>query len=149
MFFISSVNDKTDLCQVFQHTIPAYLYDTVLWIMGKKQFMVRLIKRLHKGVRVVEYFSVNEWEWEQNNINQLKADISHTDQKTFNFDVSLIDWDKYLEDYIKGTRQYFFKEDLSSLEQARRHQNNMFWLDKIFQTFCYYILFKLLVWLFW
>ena len=111
--------------------------------------MVRLIQRLHKGVRVVEYFSVNEWDWEQNNITQLKADISQADQQDFNFDVSLINWEKYLEDYIKGTRQYFFKEDLSSLEQARRHQTNMFWLDKIFQTFCYYILLKLLFWLFW
>ena len=111
--------------------------------------MVRLVQKMHKGSRAVEYFAVNEWEWEQNNVTQLREDISHTDRQNFNFDVSLINWENYLEDYIKGTRQYFFKEDLSSMEQARRHQTVMFWLDKTVQTIGYFILFKLLIWLFW
>ena len=134
---------------MFQHTIPAHLCDTVLWLMGRKPFMVRLVQKMHKGSRAVEYFAVNEWEWEQNNVTQLREDISHTDRQNFNFDVSLINWENYLEDYIKGTRQYFFKEDLSSMEQARRHQTLMFWLDKTVQTIGYFILFKLLIWLFW
>ena len=135
--------------QFFQHTIPAHLCDSALWLMGRKQFMVRLVQKMHKGSRAVEYFAVNEWEWEQNNVTQLREDISHTDRQNFNFDVSLINWENYLEDYIKGTRQYFFKEDLSSMEQARRHQTVMFWLDKTVQTIGYFILFKLLIWLFW
>jgi len=137
------------ICEFVQHTVPAHLCDTVLWLMGRKQFMVRLVQRMHKGSRAVEYFAVNEWKWEQNNVSQLRAEISDTESKLFYFDVSLINWENYLEDYIKGTRQYFFKEDLSTLEQARKHQTTMFWVDKIFQTIFYFILFKFLIWLFW
>ena len=123
--------------QFVQHTVPAHLCDTVLWLLGRKQFMVRLVQRMHKGSRAVEYFAVNEWQWDQDNVTQLRAELSDSDRKTFYFDVSLINWGNYLEDYIKGTRQYFFKEDLSTMEQARKHQRTMFWVDKIFQVvFC-------------
>ena len=123
------------LCfQFFQHTIPAHLCDTALWLMGRKQFMVRLVQKMHRGSQAVEYFAVNEWEWEQNNVSQLREELGESDKYKFYFDVSLINWEDYLEDYIKGTRQYFFKEDLSTMEQARKHQTKMFWLDKVFQV---------------
>ena len=128
--------------------------------------MVRLVQRMHKGSKAVEYFAVNEWEWEQGNVSQLREELDESDKYKFYFDVSLINWEDYLEDYIKGTRQYFFKEDLSTMEEARRHQTTMFWVDKafqvelmlsavtiyhyiIFQTVGYFILFKILIWLFW
>lgn len=31
-------------CEVFQHTLPAHLFDLFLWMMGRKQFMVRLVQ---------------------------------------------------------------------------------------------------------
>ena len=89
---------------------------------------------MHKGSQAVEYFATNEWEWEQDNIIQLKQELADDDKFKFYFDVSLINWESYLEDYIKGTRQYYFKEDLSTMEQARKHQTMMFWVDKAFQV---------------
>ena len=91
-------------------------------------------QKMHKGSQAVEYFATNEWEWEQNNIIQLRQELTDSDKYKFYFDVSLINWENYLEDYIKGTRQYYFKEDLSTMEQARKHQTTMFWVDKAFQV---------------
>ena len=120
-------------CQFFQHTLPAHCCDTALWLLGRKQFMVRLVQRMHKGSQAVEYFAVNEWEWDQTNVSHLTEELGETDKYKFYFDVSLINWEEYLEDYIKGTRQYYFKEDLSTMEEARKHQTKMFWVDKAFQ----------------
>ena len=98
------------------------------------QFSEVSLQKMHKGSRAVEYFAVNEWEWDQENIIQLEQELGESDKYKFYFDVSLINWENYLEDYIKGTRQYFFKEDLSTMEQARKHQTTMFWVDKAFQV---------------
>ena len=40
---------------------------------------------------------------------------------------------------LQGTRQFVFKEDLSTLDQARQHANKMFWLEKICQVLFIFI----------
>ena len=38
----------------------------------------------------------------------------------FNFDVSQIEWEKYLENYCIGTKQYALKEDMLRLPKAKQ-----------------------------
>ena len=47
---------------------------------------------------------------------------SDKDKQIFYFDVKEIDWRKYFEVYVLGTRQYIFKE--SNLPKARNPRNN-------------------------
>jgi fatty acyl-CoA reductase len=43
------------------------------------------------------------------------------DRKTFNFDVTEIEWKSYLGQYVLGTRKFILKEDPSTFPAARSH----------------------------
>lgn len=41
----------------------------------------------------------------------------------FDFNMQTMDWSAYMKTYIKGMRIYLFKDDLSTIESARRKWN--------------------------
>eukprot|EP00092_Neocalanus_flemingeri_P036689 GFUD01039944.1.p1 GENE.GFUD01039944.1~~GFUD01039944.1.p1 ORF type:complete len:515 (+),score=130.04 GFUD01039944.1:51-1547(+) len=133
------------ICQIALHSAPAYLMDTVACVMGKKQVMMRLVEKMHKAQKAVEYFATNEWKWSNDNMIKLNLELTEVDKKTFNFDLSTLNWPDFIDDYVKGTRQYVFKEDLATLDEARRHSNKMFWIEKCVQILLFIIFGKLLV----
>jgi len=136
------------ICQVTQHTAPAYLVDCLSYLSGKKPVMRRVVEKMHKATGVVEYFATNEWKWSNDNVDNLYMELTDVDKKTFNFDLSTLNWTEFIADWVKGTRQYVFKEDLATLDQARKHCNNMFWLEKCLQIFLFIGFGMLFSWLF-
>jgi len=128
------------ICQVTLHTTPAYLADSLAYLMGKQPVMRRVVEKMHKAQKAIEYFATNEWKWSNDNLEKLNMDLTDADKKTFNFDLTTLNWKDFIADYVKGTRQFVFKEDLATLGQARRHCNNMFWLEKFLQI-CLFIVF--------
>jgi hypothetical protein len=83
--------------------------------------------------------------------------LAQDDRKIFNFDISDLNWGEFLDDWTKGTRQFVFKEPLSSLPEARRRQERLYWLEAgitvgacvgpnraVFQAIFYLILAQLL-----
>lgn len=54
------------------------------------------------------------------NMKQLLNEMHPTDRNKFDFDISNLDWEKYLETYVLGTRQYILKEDPKTLEKAKK-----------------------------
>jgi len=53
------------------------------------------------------------------NVRSLSAKLTPVDRDIFSFDIKLLDWNAYLENCMKGVRQYILKDDLSTLPQAR------------------------------
>jgi hypothetical protein len=51
------------------------------------------------------------------------------DRKTFNFDIADLNWGEFMDDWTKGTRQFVFKEPLSSLPEARRRHHRLYWME--------------------
>ena len=41
--------------------------------------------------------------------------------QNFNFDVKLVHWNTYLENYCVGTKVFALKEDLANMPEARKH----------------------------
>lgn len=58
-----------------------------------------------------------------NNVQRLWKKIDKRDQEIFNFDMKQMDWVEYSHQYIHGMRKYWFKEDESTLEMARKKWN--------------------------
>ena len=43
--------------------------------------MVKIYNKLHKGMEVLEWFTVRSWDWTHNNMDMLKSIMSAEDQK--------------------------------------------------------------------
>ncbi|KAI8512893.1 hypothetical protein Bbelb_095320 [Branchiostoma belcheri] len=89
------------------HLIPAYISDVLFRAMGKKPRMVRLYDKLHKSLESLDWFTCRGWDWSNTNL--------------FNFDVSAIDWDQYMENYLIGAKRYVLKEDVGRIPECRRY----------------------------
>uniref|UniRef100_A0A2A4J9G5 Fatty acyl-CoA reductase n=1 Tax=Heliothis virescens TaxID=7102 RepID=A0A2A4J9G5_HELVI len=102
------------------HVVPAYLVDALLFLLGKKTFMINLQKRISHGLNVLQYYTTKEWHFRNNNYKSLRTRITTEENDTFYTDPSLLDPDEYLKNYVLGTRQFCCKEDPANLPRARK-----------------------------
>lgn len=56
------------------------------------------------------------------------------DGNEFYCDMSNVDWESYLENYMLGIRQYVLKDGLESLPSARRKIAKLYWMKRILQV---------------
>ncbi|OWR46525.1 fatty-acyl CoA reductase 4, partial [Danaus plexippus plexippus] len=111
------------IASFFFHLLPAYFIDLLMLLMGKKTFMVKVQKRVSYGMKVLEYYTTNEWFFENDFYKSLKTRISKQDNEVFYTDFSTFNWSDYMRKYMKGAREYCCKEDPSTLPQARKLLN--------------------------
>nr|XP_033784733.1 fatty acyl-CoA reductase 1 isoform X1 [Geotrypetes seraphini] len=107
------------------HIVPAMLFDAFLRLTGQKPWMMKTITRLHRAMMMLEYFTSNSWEWNNENTNMLMNQLNPEDKKTFNFDVRQLHWAEYMENYCMGTKKYVLNEEMSGLPAARKHLNKL------------------------
>ncbi|KAJ8706197.1 hypothetical protein PYW08_010823 [Mythimna loreyi] len=121
------------LALFFTHMLPAYFVDLLMFLMGKKTFMIKIQKRINYGLEVLQYYTTKEWHFVNDNFVALQHRISKSDNETFYTDMSKMDWSSYIRNYIKGAREYCCKEDPSTLPAARKLQRQLYYLDKAVQ----------------
>lgn len=83
--------------------------------------MLNVQTKLHRATSCLEFFTTHEWRFPNDNAQRLWRSLSEQDRAQFPFDVTGLDWTKYLECYALGTRRYIMKEDDSTLPKARVH----------------------------
>ncbi|XP_038220022.1 putative fatty acyl-CoA reductase CG5065 [Zerene cesonia] len=128
------------LAALFAHQLPAYAVDLLMFLMGKKTFMVKIQKRVNYGLEVLQYYTTKEWYFENDFYRSLPDRVSEIDRKVFYTDMRLVEWSPYIRNYIKGAREFCCKEDPSTLPQARRRQRQLYYLDLVVQTLVYGLL---------
>ncbi|GBP48654.1 Putative fatty acyl-CoA reductase CG5065 [Eumeta japonica] len=128
------------MAHLFTHLLPAYFIDLLLILLGKKPFMVKIQKRISNGLELLQYYTTKEWYFKNDNFLALQKFVSPEENKIFYTDLNEVDWSLYIRNYIKGAREYCCKEDPSTLPQARRLHNQLYYIDKAFQFFFYFII---------
>ena len=108
------------VCEVLLHETPALLADLVLRLLGRPPVALRLCYKMQRGMRSLEYFTTRQWRWTTDNTLQLAAELSQRDTDTFGFSLQGLDWDPFIEDYIKGPRAYVLKQSQDSIPACRR-----------------------------
>jgi fatty acyl-CoA reductase len=73
------------LCVLFDHTIPAYLFDTLMLCFGRKRIMVKVYERLHRSVRALDWFTTHEWLFSSSNVLMLNDHLRGVDKQVFTF----------------------------------------------------------------
>lgn len=115
------------------HYFPAYLYDTMARLLGKKPMLVRLYGKAHHAMACLEFYTTHQWNFVSRNPGRLMEKLCSQDRQVFNFDVRTIDWKSYLETYVCGVRQFILKDPPSTLPAARSKLNKMFWIMMLFR----------------
>ncbi|XP_076371893.1 putative fatty acyl-CoA reductase CG5065 isoform X5 [Tachypleus tridentatus] len=81
--------------------------------------LVGLYTKLHRAINALEFFSLHEWTFLNENTKKLSLELSGRDIETFSFDISDLEWSTYFENYAKGMRTFIFQEDWSTLPAAQ------------------------------
>ena len=102
------------------HRLPAHVLDSLFRLVGKKPFLNRLYDKIDKATAALNYFTTNDWTWGESNLGHLEGAMHEFDRREFNFDVSELNWDLYMETYVQGVRKFVLKNDDDSLGQCRR-----------------------------
>ncbi|KAB0791554.1 hypothetical protein PPYR_03354 [Photinus pyralis] len=127
---------RNNVYRIFLQWLPAYIMDAMRWLIGSKPIMVRIQDKLCKAARCLEFFTTQEWEFDDSNVNALSRVLNEHDKKEFCFDVAQIMWEDYLENYVLGIRRFIFKEEAESLPSARKQVSKLYWIYRITQILC-------------
>uniref|UniRef100_V5GSY3 Fatty acyl-CoA reductase n=1 Tax=Anoplophora glabripennis TaxID=217634 RepID=V5GSY3_ANOGL len=120
--------------QYLLHWVPAYILDSLVWLMGGKPILLRIQNKLSKAAGCLQYFTTQEWSFDDENVRNLAMTLREADKKEFCFDVAKIDWERYIENYVLGIRRFIFKEDLSSIPKARKQISRLYWTYRVMQV---------------
>lgn len=69
-------------------------------------------------MNVIEYFSMQQWDFQTDNMDALWDKLSKKDKEIYFFDMSKLDWDLFLQHYFRGIRQYLLKDPLETIPEA-------------------------------
>lgn len=81
---------------------------------------MRVQNKLEKASACLEYFTTRQWAFADDNVQELCTYLSPEDRQTFDFDVTNINWDAYIESYVLGIRRFLFKESPETLPRSRK-----------------------------
>ncbi|CAO1382963.1 unnamed protein product [Diamesa tonsa] len=129
----------------FTQTIPAYILDTILLLLGKKRFVVQKQKKISLGVKMLHYFTLKNWDFRSNRFQRIRESMTQDENTMFNMNTEIIDDHEYLTSIILGGRQYCMKEPLSSLPKARKHLQILKFVDYAAKIFWVLFLFWMLM----
>lgn len=91
--------------------------------------MQRIQDKLLKAVECLEYFTMNQWQFRDENVRSLLTSLNANDRKTFDFDVCHIQWAQYIERYVLGFRKYLFKQKMDTLPATRKQMTRLVVLE--------------------
>ncbi|XP_076672854.1 fatty acyl-CoA reductase wat-like isoform X1 [Andrena cerasifolii] len=113
------------ICVFFLHTLPAIIVDTFAYIVGRKPMLLDTYKKIQKFTNVLHHFSIQEWNFSDDNVQKLWQGLNSTDQGIFKFNIKNLDWNDYFYGNIRGIRMYLIKESPNTVEAARRRYQKL------------------------
>ncbi|OXU24628.1 hypothetical protein TSAR_006068 [Trichomalopsis sarcophagae] len=134
VWYYSFRNTKSKLVHLFfiyfLHLLPALIVDTATLCIGKTPRMLKVYKKIHKFMEVLNYFTTKEWLFTSDHVNGLIAKLDIKDRNLFFCDMREVVWDTYFQNYMRGIRLYLIKDPLDTLPQARVKWQRMYWIHQ-------------------
>ena len=145
-FKSSAIVDET--AKLFLNWIPALILDLILLVLRQKPFLLRITSRMIKATNALRYFSTRDWQWHVKNSEILEKSLSDADRRIFNFDISSVDWNTFLEKYVLGTRRYVLKLSDDSLPECQRKLQRFYYAhlalcSGLFSIVSYFIMYTI------
>ncbi|KRF84875.1 uncharacterized protein Dvir_GJ13738, isoform D [Drosophila virilis] len=125
----------------FLHYLPALLIDILCLCLGKKPRLLNTYKKIHKFMNVIAYFSMRDWDFRIDNVEDLWNRMTNIDKQIFFFDMKQLDWDFFLQQYFRGIRRYLLKDPLETIPKALIKWNRLYWQHQCLKAIIYVIIF--------
>ncbi|OXU23253.1 hypothetical protein TSAR_012798 [Trichomalopsis sarcophagae] len=122
------------LLTLLLHLLPAVIIDTAFKLAGKKPMLVRLQRKVYTANSALEYFLTNEWKFKNEKLLDLLTDTPPTDLESFGFEYATFDIHKYFQNCVVGAKKYLLHEDMNKLQEAKVHNDRMYWVDVAFKA---------------
>ncbi|CAH2101877.1 unnamed protein product [Euphydryas editha] len=123
----------------FTHILPAYFIDLILFLLGQKTFMINVIKRLTHGLEILEYYNTRNWNFKNDYFMSLQKKITKEEREVFYTDLHAVDVEDFMKNYVKGIREFYCKEDLSTLPKAKKLYRRLYYLHVVTISLIYVI----------
>lgn len=106
--------------EIFMHFLPALIFDLVIRIQGGKPIMFKIAKRLKSAADTGEFFAMHNWTFDTKKMCHLMGEVEKVDpENEFNCNMTEMNWDDYVKNYMLGIRKFVLKDGDDSLEAAR------------------------------
>ena len=89
-----------------------------LWLRAMKTY-----EKLHKFTGAISFFCTRQWNFSNQNVQQLWKVISEDDRKIFDFNICNLNWNRYLCESLMGVRNFLLKDDPNKLSEAIKKRN--------------------------
>ncbi|GAB0091731.1 Fatty acyl-CoA reductase [Sergentomyia squamirostris] len=124
------------LGQFFLHTLPGYILDMFLVVVGKKKRFIRAYQKIDAILEMMSYFGLRDWKFSNGNIRQLNSLISGQTRQMYSLDFEMekINWDDYFHHYIPGIKKNLFKENCQNLKKTQVHYKRLYILHRLMKT---------------
>ncbi|KAI8131043.1 putative fatty acyl-CoA reductase [Lucilia cuprina] len=133
LIFASNVWYYKFLCFVY-HTVPGYIIDFLLLVIGKKPRMTKAYKKIHMQCGLLRYFLDNEFTFDTTNAKQLWKSMSVDDQKLFKFDMRSLNWSNYFYNSLFGLRKFLAKDEPDTIPKAKKLLRRLYFAHCTVQT---------------
>ncbi|ODM95040.1 hypothetical protein Ocin01_11637 [Orchesella cincta] len=127
----------------FIHYVPAYMMDIFASLTGRKPVMLKIYKKITKAVQSLQYFTVNQWQFNTDNMVALYEFLSPEDQRMFSFNVREVNWPTYMENTASVFHAAGCSKTCSKSKKLRFKKNlcvcflctKLYWVHKFTQFF--------------
>ena len=117
------------------HTLPAFVVDCFLKLLGSKPMMMKIVKRFERMGHTASFFTTHEWKFDRGNMDDLSKKVKAlNDSSSFNTDMHGIDWDTYFRIYTLGIRKYILNETMENIGKTRRRLFILHWIQRLTQV---------------
>lgn len=99
--------------------------------------MQEIYKKIKKYSDVIFFFTHKKFDFQHKNVPQLFAKLDDRDKQLFNFNMTKLNWKKYVEDNVLGIRVILMKDPLSTIDEAKKRQR-MFKIAHYAIVYCLY-----------
>ncbi|KAG8310386.1 hypothetical protein J6590_064970 [Homalodisca vitripennis] len=118
--FIFTTNSFVDeFCHIFLHKIPGLLLDRLTIISGQKPRLMKIYNNIAAVKTQLQYFLFQIWEFQNENIKDLRNALSDEDKEIFECDVRNVSFEEYFIVGNLGIRYYYLKDKMETIPSAR------------------------------
>ncbi|XP_047514035.1 fatty acyl-CoA reductase wat-like [Pieris napi] len=103
---------------ILLHWIPAYVCDGVAVMIGKKPMLKKVYSKIDKWIHFNKIFACETWKMRNSNTIQLFKELNESDRHIFDFDISALDWNSYMYNYMMGIRLFLIKEPKETIPRG-------------------------------
>nr|CAD7434651.1 unnamed protein product [Timema monikensis] len=110
--------------------------------------LFKVYRKIHRLSGVLTYFCTRNWDFSDDNVQTLWKNLGPEDKKLFDFDISSLDWNQYIYNYVRGCRVHLLKDDLSTVPESRIRWQRLYWLHQTVKTVLIIAAFRILWFIF-